>query len=86
MLFGLANFKQESISDVNEGGIRFTVQGYIDRFKLSKVRMYLTSRNKNSANLCIGQSDSGSESLLKPTFGDSSGCSNSQLLPEKKEK
>lgn len=80
MLFGLANFKQESISDVNKGGVHFTVQGYIDRFKLSRIRMYLTSRNKNLANL----SDSDSESLLKPTFGDSPGCSNSQLLPEKK--
>lgn len=55
MLFGPANFKQESISDVNEGDVHFTVQGYIDRFKLSRVKMYLTSRNKKSANLCIAR-------------------------------
>lgn len=47
--FGLANFKNEDISDtlmINEREVPFTIQNYLEAYKTNKVRLYLTSYPK----------------------------------------
>lgn len=46
MIFGLANFQHEDISKVKVSGVNlpFTLQRYIEKCKMSRVRLYLTSK------------------------------------------
>lgn len=48
MVFGLANFQRENISIIKVGGVDlpFTLQRYIEKSKMSRVRLYLTSKLK----------------------------------------
>ena len=46
MTFGLANFQQEDISTIKVSGVHlaFTLQRYVEKCKMSRVRLYLTSK------------------------------------------
>lgn len=48
MTFGLANFQHEDVSKVKVSGmyLSFTLQQYIEKYKMSRVRLYLTSKVK----------------------------------------
>jgi len=60
MTFGLANFQQEDISKVKVSGmcLSFTLQRYIENCKMSRVRLYLTSKVNNLDDIsCITPAD-----------------------------
>ena len=47
MIFDLAHFKAEPIEEVIEDGdtpVKFTIQKYIEKHKLTLTRLYLTSK------------------------------------------
>ena len=46
MVFGLANFQHDDISTINVSGVdlAFTLQRYVEKCKMSRVRLYLTSK------------------------------------------
>jgi len=46
MTFGLANFQHEDISTIKVSGVHlaFTLQRYVEKCKMSRVRLYLTSK------------------------------------------
>ena len=48
MVFGLANFQHENIAIIKVGGVDlpFTLQRCIEKSKMSRVRLYLTSKLK----------------------------------------
>lgn len=58
MTFGLANFQHEDISTIKVSGVHlaFTLQRYVEKCKMSRVRLYLTSKINISDDV----------SLLKP--------------------
>ena len=78
--FGLANFKGEAVNklrDSNGHEQPFTIQGYFETSKLTRVQLYLT---------CQPCEDSDGEVLMTDVFGPSTSNSQSSRTPQNKGK
>ena len=53
MTFGLANFQHEDVSSLKVSGVSlaFTLQRYVEKCKMTRVRLYLTSKINTSTSL-----------------------------------
>ena len=57
MEFNLANFKQEELSETVELGgreVNFTLGNYIEKYKLTRIRIYLQTRERNKFRELLG--------------------------------
>ena len=78
--FGLANFKGEAINKLGDSDGHeqpFTIQGYFETYKLTRVQLYLT---------CQPCEDSDDEVLMTNVFGPSTSNSQSSRTPQNKGK
>ena len=68
MTFGLANFQHEDISRIKVCGVylAFTLQRYIEKCKMSRVRLYLTSKSNTFGMSPLKQEDQKMASSSKP--------------------
>ena len=58
MEFKLANFKQEELSETVELGgreVNFTLGKYIEKYKLTRIRIYLQTRERNKFRELLGK-------------------------------
>ena len=58
MEFKLANFKQEELSETVELGgreVNFTLGNYIEKYKLTRIRIYLPTRERNKFRELLGK-------------------------------